>query len=303
MMRKNLLFYTALTLLAFAGACTIMRPNYIVEYDRVPTTKNQNVCKMLNDSVMVYAVFVDVDIYDPWTEFDVRSTMDSLQKATSWLQAQAIPYGKHVNIAVVKHEQGSKWTFHERRALASLRLNGLVSDKIRKTQRLHPWANAVSKYAGKGVRYKPSGKMATRLKITNKESLVLALRDKYKYENVALMFFVNGYYKNHPSYTFFSATNGPDTEYSIITTKNPAVMAHEILHLFGAVDLYPNKDYPNFNFPQIQAKHPNEIMRIQHKQLDKLNVSPITGYFIGWQDTLDETNTQLLLHKKTLIDY
>lgn len=300
MMKNYLLILTTISIL---GACSIISPINIVEYDKVPTTKNQNVCKTLDDSVLVYAIFVDVDIYHPWTEFDIETTMDSLNKATSWIEAQAGAFNKPVNFNIIQHKQGSKWVIKEKSARASLSLNGLRSKNCKDLKKLNPWAEGIAAYAGKGLKYQSSQKMATTIRIKNKESLMLALRDKYKYENVSLLFFVNGYYEDHPSYTFYSATNGPNIEYSIITSKNPAVISHEILHLFGAVDLYPNSQYPNFNYVKITQAYPNEIMRIQHKELRKLTISPITAYFVGWQDTLDDVNQQLLLHKKMLTEY
>lgn len=177
-MRKGLLFLTGLI---FLGACTIVRTNYIVEYDKVPQTKNQNVCKFMDDSLLVYAIFVDVDIYHPWTEFDVRSTMDSLQKATQWLESQGVKYNKKVHFDIIRHEQSNKWTIYERRAKTSLSLNGLKANIPKKNMRkLNPWADAIAAYAGRGIKYSPLGKIAKRLKINNKENLVLALRDKFK---------------------------------------------------------------------------------------------------------------------------
>jgi hypothetical protein len=288
------------------GACSILRPAPVVEYDRVPATKNRNVCKFMEDTIVVYAIFVDVSIYHPWTEFDIKTTMDSLQKATNWLDAQAAGFRKNLHFSNIRHDQSGKWTINESRAHVSLALNGLMSmerNKRHSIRKLNPWADAIAKYAGKGLKYTPSGKIATRFRIHDKQSLMLALRDRYASENVALLFFVNGYYESHPSYTLFSETDGPDVEFSIITGKNPAVISHELLHLFGAVDLYPNKNYPNFNYEKLYKYHPDEIMRIQHKQLSKLNISPITGYFVGWQDTLDADNMHLLLHKRELIPY
>ena len=87
-----------LILVFLLAACGLFKPTIIYqEYDKIPNTKNQNTCKLLKDSVLVYAVFVDTDIYHPWTEFDIESTMDSLKKASNWIQQQAGKYDKAVS--------------------------------------------------------------------------------------------------------------------------------------------------------------------------------------------------------------
>lgn len=286
------------------SSCKLFRPTIVQkEYDTIPTTKNQNICKQLKDSIIVYALFVDVDCYHPWTEFDVNSTVDSLNRAMSWLETEAFTCGHQLSITPIMHENGSKKTIRESLAKAKLSANVVSSLNIHssKTKTLN-WADAIAKYAGKTIKKPNTSKLASSIKISNVQTLNQVLRDLYNSENVAILYFVNGYYENHPSYSFNTSSNGR-AEYSIITSKNPAIIAHEVLHLFGAVDLYPNYQFPNFNFKELGERYPNEIMRVQHKDLNKLTISPITSYFVGWQDTLDHSNTRLLLHKYNLTDY
>ena len=48
-----------------------------------------NVCKDLKGDVLLYFVFVDTKTTSPWTEFDIRSTIDSMDVAINWLEKQA----------------------------------------------------------------------------------------------------------------------------------------------------------------------------------------------------------------------
>lgn len=298
---KTIIILSAI-LLSIISSCGLFKPTIIYqEYDKVPFTKNQNTCNLLKDSILIYAVFVDTDIYHPWTEFDISTTIDSLKKATSWLEQEAGKYSKSVHFECVNYRDGGKLTVYERTARVSLGINGLFI-KQKKVKHLISWSDGIAKLAGKGLKYTPSSKISKRLKIVNVQSLNQALRDKYKRENACILFFVNGYYENHPSYTYNSESNR-FAEYSIITNKNPAVISHEIIHQFGGVDLYPNGAYPNFNFKELEENYPNEIMRIQHKEISKLMISPISAYFVGWMDSLDKPNTRLLLHKSDLIAY
>jgi hypothetical protein len=299
---KTLITFTVI-LLSIVCSCGLFKTTVVYqEYDKVPLTKNQNTCNLLKDSILIYAVFVDTDIYHPWTEFDINTTMDSLNKATIWLQQKAKTYSKTLQFECINYHNGGKLTIYEKSAKVSLTMNGLFIKTEKKNKRLISWSDGIAKIAGKALKYTPSTKISKRLKIVNIQTLNQALRDKFHKENVSILFFVNGYYGNHPSYTFNSESNR-FAEYSIITNKNPAVICHEILHLFGAVDLYPNTAYPNFNFNELEQTYPNEIMRVQHKEIAKLIISPITAYFVGWQDSLDKPNTRLLLHKSNLTAY
>lgn len=271
----------------------------------VSPSRNLNVCKTLKDSVIIYAIFVDVDSYHPWTQYDIDSTLDSLQKAMYWLEGQANENGKKLRIAPVVHSQQSKLSISETKIKPydlKLDLRLLYSRDRKKNQTVDNWADKIAIYASKGVKNNEERKVRTKNKVSNLERLIARLRNQYKTDNIALMFFVNGYYENTRSASYHTYSNGPEVEYSIITHKNPAVIAHEFLHLFGGVDLYPGI-FHNFNYEEIEAKYPNEIMRIQHKPLKKLMLSPITKYYIGWADDLNQENTRLLYHKHNVLAY
>jgi hypothetical protein len=51
--------------------------------------------------------------------------------------------------------------------------------------------------------------------------------------------------------------------------------AHEIMHVFGAADLYNIKEAANYEV--------TDIMNFQSKQLEHSKISPITSYAVGWQ--------------------
>jgi hypothetical protein len=283
-------------------SCSVIRVE--CNQEAMPTSKNQNVCKELKDSVIIYAVFVDAGIYHPWSLYDVNSTIDSIQKAADWMESQASSSGKHIGINVVNHKHGSKLSFTEARARSGgLDINRALGGRKRQVRAHNYWMDRISRYTGRGMKKPPAGKLGTRNRIRNTERLMAALRDKYKTDNVALMIFVNGYYEHDPSFALYTESNGPRTEYCLMTTKNPAVIAHEFLHLFGAVDLYPTMRFANFNFADIDKNYPNEIMRIQHKEISKLEISPITQYLIGWKDDMDHRNTRMLYHKSNFLEY
>lgn len=298
-MRKSFICLFVLSLILTACSIFQSRPIVVAEYDKMPLTRNVNVCKELQDSIVVYAVFVDAEVYEPWTAFDVESTQDSIQKAMNWLEAEGKKRGVRLHIECKFHEQNGKSHFKEKSAKGKLSHNVVSGfNEYAKASKIFTWSDAIAKYAGKAVK-QPAG---DKLKIYSVLGLNQALRNLYERENVAILFMVNGYLQQDPSYSF-NIENNLFAEHSIITSKNVPVIAHEVLHLFGAVDLYPNYTYPNFNFYELSQAYPNEIMRIQHKPVEKLIISPITEYLIGWQDTLSKENTRLLLHKQNFIEY
>jgi len=287
-------------------SCRINYVSCIGEY--VAQSKDDNVCKQLKDSAIIYAVFVDAKNFHPWTEFAVNSTLDSIKKAAKWIESQADSVGRSIKIKTIHHIDGTKMSFPERKTGTYFSLNNdfsfsrRIQSKRKFGSRLNHWSDHVAKYVGKRVKLN-STKTGTRIRAKTMETLLLSLQDKYKTDNISLMIFVNGFYQKLPSATIHASFNDSRPEFSIVSTKNTGTIAHEFLHLYGAIDLYPNQNYPNFNFADIQEKYPDEIMRITHKSIDKLMISPITKYYIGWQPNLDKANTRLLYHKSEVLEY
>ncbi|MBL55843.1 MAG: hypothetical protein CMP61_01520 [Flavobacteriales bacterium] len=298
-----------LTLLTGMYSCRLKYYNVQTNYvDFMAQSKDLNVCKQLKDSAVVFAVFVDAKNFYPWTEFAVNSTLDSIKRATDWISKEAKMNGIQLKIKTIHHIDGNKISFEERKTRAHFNLNqNFTFSKNHRTRkkeynRLNHWADHVAKYVGKRTRPN-TAKTGSRFKVNSIEHLILTLQDKYKTDNIAVMIFVNGFFQSLPSVTYHSGYNGLRPEYCVLTEKNPATIAHEFLHLFGAIDLYPNPEFPNFNFEEIKAIYPDEIMRITHKNIDKLMLSPMNKYYIGWQDTLDKSNTRLLYHKARVLEY
>ena len=58
----------------------------------------KNVCKDLKNNVLVYFIFVDTKTTSPWTEFDIQSTIDSMEVAIRWIETQARSNDIQLNI-------------------------------------------------------------------------------------------------------------------------------------------------------------------------------------------------------------
>lgn len=71
-----------------------------------------------------------------------------------------------------------------------------------------------------------------------------------------------------------------DIEHSINAPSG--VILHELLHLFGAKDLYEGQGNPNSNVAEpIRMEYPNEAMNGGQDDVEKLSISPFTEWRLG----------------------
>ena len=268
---------------------------------RVSTVRN-NVCKALRGRVVLYAVFVDSEGTHPWTEYDIKSTKDSISKAIKWIELQAkkdvIPlniefhnYSKNGKIPVLgkyKHETLTQTLFHYRDLSKGIKL-------------VDKWSDQVSRIVGRGLPKSQSDIILTQNRLSDRERLIARLRDIYKTDNVALLFFTNNYFENEMSIVLHSASSS-ETEYGIVSEKRPSVIAHEFLHLFGAIDLYispfDRSRWQQRKKNKIMNLLPNEIMAFAHKDIDSLNISDLTNYLIGWDNKLSDDAKKIIASKR-----
>ena len=73
--------------------------------------------------------------------------------------------------------------------------------------------------------------------------------------------------------------------YHRFNAKTPqcrACVAHEMLHLFGAWDLYQSFQTSKIQEEQARKQFPNSIMLRTTYNIDELNIDPVTAWRIGW---------------------
>jgi hypothetical protein len=260
---------------------------------------NRNVCKRLAGTTLLYVIFVDTKATKPWTGFDIRSTLDSLQLAINWIQDQAQNNGKSVKLQLEYFHHGETYTISKELPKKMLYESVKAFTDNQGTKKINTWANNISK---KTLISFPEtttfNKLLTAansnpnkpLKPSDTEKLIIALKEKYKTDNIAVGFMLNNYYKNDISLNMNMLSN-LTPEYFINSYKNPTLITQQILNLFGALNLYKSpKDETKLaeNDPLINRDFPNEIMLMQeNKHLSALIISPITQYLLGWTNTVD----------------
>ena len=261
---------------------------------------NNNVCKKLYGHTVLYAVFVDTKETKPWSEYDILSTLDSIKKAAAWLELQAKKQNILLEIEIdypKNHEKIPVALDFPKKTLSATLFQHNLSLGVRA---INNWSDKLSTSVAKTLPPDTSKIIATRNTMNSKERLIARLRDIYKTDNVALLFFINNYYKEEMSVTF-NTNSSTNIEYSIVSFKQPSVIAHEFLHLFGAWDLYitpfesRKKEIAKKEFAM--KEFPNEIMAFAYRNIDSLEISPFTRYCIGWDKQLDKKYTDMILGK------
>ncbi|MEQ8908940.1 MAG: hypothetical protein RIC95_07095 [Vicingaceae bacterium] len=281
------------------SACHIFHGQYRNEAHI--STVNNNVCKKLTEKVVLYAIFVDSRYTNPWSTFDISSTTDSINKAICWIEKQAKERGINLDIELDFHQDSKKIIPIETnlpRKTLSASLFTSTGVNIRNIDR---WADKVGKKALQIYGTDTSTITKTKIKPKDRERLIARIRDIHKTDNVALMYFINNYYTDEISVALHIGSD-QNPEYSVVSFKKPSVIAHEFLHLFGALDLYispfdkkrkarKKKDFVMKNFP-------NEIMAFPYRSLDSLSISPLTEYLLSWDNELSKEHQQMLFGKK-----
>lgn len=292
-------------------SCIILNGNVILKKGKKSKVKqmteyqissvNSNVCKKLINDVVFYAVFVDSKYTNPWTEYDISSTLDSISKAMSWIEEQARKSNVELRIKLEFAQDAQKVVPFEASFTRKTLSGTLFTIRGINVKNIDRWADKVGKEALKVYDEDKSKRTRTKIKPTDRERLLARLRDIHKTDNVALVYFINNYYTDEISVALHTGSNnGP--EYAIVSFKEPTVIAHEFLHLFGALDLYispfdrTRKEKKRKNF--VMNEFPNEIMAFTYKSLDSLEISPLTKYLIGWNSSLDVKYQKMMFGKK-----
>ncbi len=119
---------------------------------------------------------------------------------------------------------------------------------------------------------------------------------KYEADGIATMIFVN-----NPGISYAIVYDGTDSqkETMILFTEDyyqegkeesATAYAHEILHVFGAHDLYEDAEFTREVSDYVSKVYPREIMYTVVQTGEEIDsvLSPITAYHLGWIDEAEE---------------
>ncbi len=248
----------------------------------------KNVCKDLKNDILVYFVFVDSKITSPWTEFDIRSTLDSMKTALRWIEEQAKQNGIPLNIISDYYIGQGYTTVRKNLPFESVIKSVNTPNQHKGFEGLNQWADYIAKKVGTDVQVVEKDGIPEIQNPRNKERLVAHLRDEKKVESVVLLYMVNNYYRDDISLPV-NHLDTKDVEFAIVSYKYPAIIAQNILNLFGAADL--SKSIYRRNEKKIRLASeffPNDIMQdVYARRIKDLEIGEYTKYLIGWSKGLD----------------
>jgi hypothetical protein len=262
--------------------------------DYISARKN-NVCKELRNDVLLYFVFIDTRTTYPWTEFDILTTIDSIHVAERWIEAQADKAGIPLNIKT-DYYIGNEYTTINRNLPKKSVLESIEDPNYKKgIIALNKWADYVAKTVGESLFIKEKDGIPAMKKPGTKERLSAHLRDEYGVESVAIMLFVNNYFRKDISLAI-NTMNTDDVEFAVVSYKYPAEIAHYFMKLFGGIDLYKSNERRSSRKIKMAQEHfPNDIMQNpEAKNLRNLEIGDFTKYMIGWNEELSEEFESLL---------
>lgn len=263
--------------------------------------RNNNVCKDLRNDVLLYFVFVDTRTTSPWTEFDILTTIDSIQVAARWLELQARKSDIKLNIKT-DYYIGDQYAVIQRN-LPKNSIKGVVAEQnlVNGMKSLSRWGDNISKTIGESLYIKEKDGIPALRKPGNKERLIAFLRDEYQVESVAFMLLVNNYYRSDISLAVNSLHND-DVEFSVVSYKYPSEVAHNFLQLYGAADLHksPFRRSPR-KIKLANQIFPDDIMTdVYARSLNDLEIGAFTRYMIGWTEEVNKELEPLLTERFTL---
>ena len=254
-----------------------------------------NVCKDLKNDVLLYFVFIDTRTTSPWTEFDILTTIDSIHVAKRWLESKAREAGVQLNIKT-DYYIGNEYTTINRNLPKKTVHESIHEPNVKKgLDMLNRWGDYVARTVGESLYIEEKDGIPAIRKPDTKERLIAHFRDEYAVESVALMFFVNNYFRDDIS-VVLNTMNNDDVEFAIVSYKYPVEITQYFLKLFGAVDLYPSFQRKSNRKARLAHKHfPNDIMQDpQAQDLKNVEIGEFTAYMLGWSDKLNDEYVPLL---------
>lgn len=276
-------------------ALIILPSGYTLKKTDYRTARNMNVCKTLKGSALLYFIFIDNKETRPWTQYDIQSTIDSLQVAVNWLHRQAEKH--HINLNIITdYYIGREYTTVRKNLPSGTIYLSITEPSLSKgIPAINKWADAVAKEVGNTLPIFEKDGIPEISNPRNKERLVAYLRDENNVESVALFFMMNNYFRSDISVQM-NTNNTDDVEFALVSYKYPSEIAHNLLHLYGAADMYKTVYRKNEKkISTLQDLFPEEVMLDPYgKDIWGLEISDYTQYLIGWSDEMNPEYESLM---------
>lgn len=242
--------------------------------------------KYLDGDTVFVSIFLD-DTAAHWTNDDVKLVKNNMKIACDYLKEEGKRYGKDVNL-IYNIDEHPDLEYHY--AMETAFPGTTLSNK-----------EGASGEAAKQLRQNIYDYINHNINIEY-------IMSKYQTNSIAFLVFIDNEADAATTYNYYFGADKNryyelcfiNLRWSIINTElKPETYAHELLHLFGARDLYSTDtmtgitrefiDYVNDEYPKDimlgnSRKGVNRINRIEGE------ITDITAYFIGWKENIPETS-------------
>lgn len=234
--------------------------------------------KYLDGSTVFVCIFLN-DISATWTVSEKKRVMDNMDIACDYLTFQGNIYGKKVNLIYdFTKDSGLCYDFNYRRTFPG-NCSASSDDDV------YELYEAIRAFIYEDI---PS----------------IEIMDRYDVDSIAYLVFIDGESDNAAAYSYYCNYSSYYEELALIPLRwtsgyevNPDTYAHEILHLFGARDLYTTqerngitKDFVKY----VAREYPQDIMLgyatdgVSWEDHISSDISKITAYFLGWNGYIYE---------------
>jgi len=216
--------------------------------------------KLIGNSVLV-TIFIH-DTESGFNDYEREERLGWLSEATQWLEAQAKNAGHIANFIygaehlVIDHEMNRP--FSTERAISGVTMEAYEQLEALDGPYLYEYLK--ERHDAKNVGF-----------------IFFINKDARSYSHIATRYSTGIFY--FESCVIFAAQNGNPVDASVV--------AHEILHLFGALDLYFALLPDDERNELAKLYFPNDIMISARRELDSFAIGDLTAYLIGWRDSID----------------
>ncbi len=228
---------------------------------------NLGTCTTLRGNVSVILFYLD-DFESAWTEEEINCfTKNEIEPGLLFLEQEAKKYGIELDLTV---EKSYSSIYYDDEVITSIKKTGLASIDVLKQAALQTGysssANMIEEFRSN---YKTEEIVC--FTIFNKNGTAYAINPKrdsdIKIDEHCIVF----------ARDLNSAKNGPEG-------SQASVIAHEMLHLYGAEDFYSSssrKKLANIHYPK-------DIMLSQSYNIDTNTIDDATAFYIGWTDIVPD---------------
>ena len=242
-----------------------------IEWDVNPLLDpDQNVgsAKRLTGKCMFYNVFID-DPGDTWDDDSIAGYYEMQDEAFRYLEEQAALFGRELVCYATSAE-------HALYLKTNKSISGDPDDCYWLDQYLMD-----TEYGS----------------INGLLDALMVWADDPNYDNYGLLININKQGRSYAiPYNYYEYPDGDyyaertviyySTDYDYEYVLVSATIAHEILHIFGAIDLYYPYDGDDIRKEIIMQYFPFEIMHYIPYQMDGATISAFTAFRVGWRNTL-----------------